>query len=249
MLKQIMKSKRRHDVLRVVCISILLLVPMNALRAQEFKKPEIKDIAVDDGCTKLLKLQSAKLEAAGAAKKLLAWTPLMTLAGETNAPHAAFSIVSTNWEELATSITDVDKLVFSVLATESLMHATTHDGNPKLKDLWKAMSDFYASRIPTSAPSVVGLFKGSMTLGSNKPAISISFVKIDGTVKGEFMVTSNNQGPCDNLKIETDGSISFSVGEGNQLMSFRGKISSDSSKIEGTFTSKPGNGNWSVNKE
>jgi hypothetical protein len=70
------------------------------------------------------------------------------LAGETSAPHFAVSISSADWEELGTSFITVDKLVFSTLATGSLMHATSHDHEPKLKTFWKAMADFYASQIP-----------------------------------------------------------------------------------------------------
>jgi hypothetical protein len=224
-------------------------IASTTLRGQDFKKPEIKGIIVDDECVKLLKIQSAKLEAAGAAKKLLAWAPLMLLAGETSAPHAAFSILSTNWDELATGIIDVDKLAFSVLATESLVHTNTHDGNPKLKEFWKAMSDFYASRIPSSMPSLAGVWKGSMAVANNNVSISIQFNKNGNKITGQFMVTSANQGPCDDLKITADNSISFSVGDGNQTMKFNGKVSSDGTRMDGTFNSNFGNGNWTAKKQ
>jgi hypothetical protein len=71
------------------------------LFGSSLSRPTIRNVQLDDECVKLLRRQSARLEGAGAAKQLLAWSPLIMLAGETSAPHAAFTILTTNWEELA----------------------------------------------------------------------------------------------------------------------------------------------------
>lgn len=57
-----------------------------------FGKPDIRDVAPKAWCVELLKAQADKLDLAGATKKLLAWSPLINLAGENSAPCTAFSI-------------------------------------------------------------------------------------------------------------------------------------------------------------
>jgi hypothetical protein len=57
------------------------------------KAPTIIDIELDPGSIRLLKAQSEKLELAGATKKLLAWSSLIGLIGESNAPHVLVSII------------------------------------------------------------------------------------------------------------------------------------------------------------
>ena len=111
-------------------------------------RPSISDIQLEPGCIELLKSESERLELAGATKKLLAWSPLITLVGENNAVHAAFFIHNTDWEQLAESLKAVDKLVLYRLATDARMHANSgaHVGNPKAKEFWNAMANFYASQ-------------------------------------------------------------------------------------------------------
>ena len=113
-----------------------------------FNRPSISGIQLEPGCLALLKSESEKLELAGATKKLLAWTPLITLAGESNAMHAAIFIKNTDWNELAESFGVVNKSVFISLAQAALLHANNpeHYGDPKGREFWKAMADFYAAQ-------------------------------------------------------------------------------------------------------
>jgi len=118
------------------------------LFGSRIQRPAVHNVQLDEECLKLLRVQSARLEAAGAAKSLLAWSPLIKLAGETNPVHAAFSIATGDWEEIARSFRSVDKIVFSNLATEARIHAGSHIiGNRAAKDFWEAIADFYGSQI------------------------------------------------------------------------------------------------------
>jgi len=111
-------------------------------------RPSIEGIQFDPGSIRLLKAESEKLQLAGGAKTLLAWSPLLGLVGESNAVHAAVSIHETDWVELAESYSTVDKLVFYSLATDARNHADSGElfGKPKLKQFWNAMADFYQAR-------------------------------------------------------------------------------------------------------
>jgi hypothetical protein len=115
--------------------------------AHKFSRPALRNVQLERGCIELLRSESEKLELAGAAKKLLAWSPLLALAGESKAPHAAVSILNTNWLELAESFSKINKLVLYSLATDARKHANSgeHFGNPKAKEFWNAMADFYQS--------------------------------------------------------------------------------------------------------
>ncbi len=112
-----------------------------------FSRPNIRGLQMEQGCIELLNKESELLELAGATKKLLAWTPLITLAGESNAIHAALFINNTDWNELAESFRAVNNIVLFNLATDARRHANSdaHFGNPKAKQFWNAMADFYAS--------------------------------------------------------------------------------------------------------
>ena len=115
---------------------------------QTFARPAITGVELDAHSIQLLKSASEKLELAGTGKKLLAWSPLLTLAGESNAVHAAVSISQTNWVELGESFSKIDTLVYYSLATEARTYANSDEliGNPKLKQFWNAMADFYQSQ-------------------------------------------------------------------------------------------------------
>jgi hypothetical protein len=111
-----------------------------------FTRPTLSGVQLEPGCIALLKAESAKLEAAGAAKKLLTWSPLITAVGESNAIHAAVFIGITDWDALAESFETVNKTVFYSLAEDARVHANSgaHFGDPKVKAFWNAMADFYA---------------------------------------------------------------------------------------------------------
>jgi hypothetical protein len=112
------------------------------------KAPTITNIELDAGSVRLLKAQSERLELAGAAKKLVAWSPLIGLVGESNAPHVLVSIYQTSWTELGDSFSGINKIVYYSLATESRNYANSDSvwGNAKAKQFWNAMADFYASQ-------------------------------------------------------------------------------------------------------
>lgn len=112
-----------------------------------FNRPSISGVQLEPGCIDLLNVESQKLELAGATKKLLAWTPLITLAGESNAVHAALFINNTDWDLLAQSLKAVNNIVLFSLANDARIHANSpaHFGNPKAKEFWNAMADFYVS--------------------------------------------------------------------------------------------------------
>jgi hypothetical protein len=107
-----------------------------------FAPPSLSDVVLDAASVDLLKQQSAKLRLAGYTQSLLAWSPLLGLAGESSAIHAAVSISSADWQELADGMTAVRKFALYNLATESLTFSYSRY-DPKLKQFWKDMSDFY----------------------------------------------------------------------------------------------------------
>ncbi len=111
-------------------------------------RPDITGIRLDKPSLDLLKHESEKLRLAGYTKDLLAWSPLIGLIGENSAPHAAVSILQSNWEELANSFSAVDKTVFYSLATDARIFANSDAtfGNHQLKQFWNAMADFYAAQ-------------------------------------------------------------------------------------------------------
>jgi hypothetical protein len=113
-----------------------------------FSRPTITGIQLDRGSIQLLKSESDKLELAGYGKKLLAWSPLLLLAGENQPLHIDLSIYETSWAELGESFSKVDNLVLTSLAQEARNHANSDEllGNPKAKQFWSAMADFYRSQ-------------------------------------------------------------------------------------------------------
>jgi len=110
-------------------------------------RPSITGIAFEPHCIELLKQESEQLQLAGATKTLLAWSPLLRMAGE-RVPEAAFHVAESHWEELARAIAGVDKFVLYRLATAARIHANSghHFGNPKAKAFWNAMADFYGAQ-------------------------------------------------------------------------------------------------------
>jgi hypothetical protein len=114
-------------------------------KKREFSRPSIAGVQLDQRCVDLLKAESDALQAAGMTKKLLAWSPLITLAGESNAMHAALFINNTSWTEIAESFSKINKLALYPLATEARKHANSDDhiGNQKAREFWNAMADFY----------------------------------------------------------------------------------------------------------
>jgi hypothetical protein len=116
----------------------------------KFSRPSIAGIRFDQRSIDRLKAESEKLRLAGATKELLAWSPLIGLIGENSAPHAAVSILQSNWEELGKSFSAVDKTLYYTLATDAKVFANSDAtwGNPQLKQFWNAMADFYASQAP-----------------------------------------------------------------------------------------------------
>jgi len=97
-------------------------------------------------------------------------------------------------------------------------------------------------------PSIPGTWSGSMSLGAQSAPISILFQLNNNLLSGQFMTTPNNQGPCDNLQVNLNLSVSFSVGDGQQKMNFSGSLRPDIHAMSGSFTSSVGNGSWSAAK-
>jgi len=113
-----------------------------------FSRPTITGIQLDRGSIQLLNSESVKLELAGYGKTLMAWSPLLVLAGENQPLHIVLSVATTSWEELGQSFSEVDKLVLTSLAQDARNHANSDElyGNPKAKQFWNAMADFYRSQ-------------------------------------------------------------------------------------------------------
>jgi hypothetical protein len=97
-------------------------------------------------------------------------------------------------------------------------------------------------------PSIPGTWSGSMSLGAQSVPISILFQMDNNQLSGQFMVTPDDQGPCDNLQVNLNLSVGFSVGDSQQKMNFSGSLTPDIHTMSGSFTSSVGNGSWSVAK-
>jgi hypothetical protein len=238
--------------LKILTSFALLIFPVAYVRADAtpsptFSRPGLKGVVLEDCCVKLLKLQSAKLEAVGATKKLLAWSPLMLLAGETSAPHAAFSIATTNWDDLAKGITAVDALVFTILATEALVHSHSDHGSPTAKVFWKTMSDFYSSRVPGPPPSHAGHWKGTAVSSGKTLPMEILVTKTGGNWGGQI----NLDGMGDNFRnTQVSGkNVKFTVGQNDSPFTFDGTMSQDGNSLSGSFTSPPANGTFSLKRQ
>jgi hypothetical protein len=104
---------------------------------------------LDQGSIALLKSESEKLGLAGTTKALLAWSPLIVLAGEREPLHIVLSVHETGWPELGEAIGKVDKLVLISLAQSARNYANTERelGRGKLYQFWSAMADFYYSEV------------------------------------------------------------------------------------------------------
>jgi hypothetical protein len=98
-------------------------------------------------CIDTLKDHDYRLRAAGATKRLLAWTPLLVITGEDNFIHLSWTVATMPWVELANSFSTVNQLVFSTLATDALNHSRRHEDEPELQAFWRALSRTYASRL------------------------------------------------------------------------------------------------------
>jgi hypothetical protein len=119
--------------------------------AQRFSRPNITGVQLDQASIDELKHESEILQGKGLVKGLLAWSPLILLAGESNAVHAAFSISQTDWEGLARTTSAIDKITFHSLENQARDFAefsSSTSRNPQLKKFWTAMADFYASQVP-----------------------------------------------------------------------------------------------------
>lgn len=115
---------------------------------QVISRPTITGLELDPGSIELLKSESEKLKLAGAAKGLLAWSPLIVLAGESQPLHIDLSIYETSWVELGESFSRVGKVTLTALAQDARYYANKPDlsSKPKLRQFWNAMADFYYSQ-------------------------------------------------------------------------------------------------------
>jgi hypothetical protein len=120
----------------------VLAISRTAAQAQD----PADGLALPADCVKLLQAEDAKIKTAGATKALLAWTPLIVLAGESNAVQLAQSISNLPWNELAEALPNVNKLLYTNLATEALWHAHQHEDDPGVEQFWKKLSDAYARK-------------------------------------------------------------------------------------------------------
>lgn len=125
---------------RTMLLFILVLAWAVPLEAQANESTEV---VLRPDCIIRLKDHDERLKGAGAAKALLAWTPFLVIQGESNPVHLAWQSGSMPWEELASSISNVNKLAFSSLAWESQLHAYGHENDRALKKFWLEMRDFY----------------------------------------------------------------------------------------------------------
>jgi hypothetical protein len=116
-----------------------------ATASKRFNRPTITGVELDRGSIDLLKSESEKLKLAGAAKGLLAWSPLIALAGEREPLHIVLSVYENSWTELGEAIGKADKLAFISLAISARNYANTERelGKAKLYQFWSAMADFY----------------------------------------------------------------------------------------------------------
>lgn len=132
----------------VISVSGASRPPTTNSGRRTFSRPTLTNVRLELHCIDLLKAESEKLQLAGAAKKLLAWSPLSAVLGESSAAHAAFMIHETNWVELAESFSAVNRIVFIGLANDARLHANSSDhwNNPSAKTFWNAMADFYAAQ-------------------------------------------------------------------------------------------------------
>jgi hypothetical protein len=132
----------------VNAIAVTAIVERRDATSTRAIPPSLSGVRLEPQCLQLLSAEADKLAAAGAATKLLAWSPLLVLAGESNAVHTVFTISQTDWVELANSFSRVNKVVFTSLATDARIHANSdhHFGNPTAKAFWNALADFYAAQ-------------------------------------------------------------------------------------------------------
>lgn len=120
-------------------------------------RPTLRNVRLDAGCRDLLETHSGKLELAGAAQKLIAWSPLLSLfpgprvskknaypASVAESANTVYSIVSTDWERLATSIVSVNKATLLILADDADLHSLSHSGQEQ--QFWQQLGREYRKR-------------------------------------------------------------------------------------------------------
>lgn len=138
--------------LLVLCTAAFQLLPAQASSnsstivasaCSNISEPAISGLVLPQSSFDKLKDQTERLRLAGYAQGLLAWAPLEDVLLESNPTHAAFSITTTDWEQLAGGIKSVKKLTLYNLATESLYFAEQQESE-KVRQFWKEMSEFYA---------------------------------------------------------------------------------------------------------
>jgi hypothetical protein len=109
------------------------------------RRPTAGGLVLPAECVRLLKQHAERQKIAGEARTILAWTPIALIASDLRPAQLGTSIGSMPWEELARSFSNVNRLLYSSLATEARNHAESHDG--ELRRFWIRLSEAYASKL------------------------------------------------------------------------------------------------------
>jgi hypothetical protein len=112
-----------------------------------FAPPSLNNVVLSSRSISLLKSQQKDLRDSGYTQSLLAWSPLITLAGESTAGGAAISVASTDWQSLVEGMHAVNRLTLLKLAQESTNEAYANYSNPKARAFWQEMYQFYMDEV------------------------------------------------------------------------------------------------------
>jgi hypothetical protein len=106
--------------------------------------PEVVDGAMlDYGSVLALRNQANYLKAAHAITSLLAWSPLLSIAGDTNTLSVQVSVGMTDWAQLASGISNVDRLTLLICAGQSQTQARRYQVGSEGYLFWMNMYDVY----------------------------------------------------------------------------------------------------------
>jgi hypothetical protein len=97
--------------------------------------------------------------------------------------------------------------------------------------------------------SVPGLWQGNVQVAGYDVGFSLLFKKSGSGLTADLTAGPIGVLPCDNVKIDAAGNISFSVRAQDHSATFTGKLAPATHSMAGTLNGDAGSGSWSVVKK
>jgi hypothetical protein len=96
--------------------------------------------------------------------------------------------------------------------------------------------------------SVPGLWKGTIEVYGQEVPFSLAVKRTGADLTGVISTEQVGDVPCDQIKIDPAGNISFTAHADDRSATFTGKLAADAKSMAGNLNSSVGPGEWTLAK-